>query len=174
MALGTPHRERRTIRRFSNRRGPRAAFLVLSLVLGCRAEQRTPEGQARRFFEDLIALERAYDPALVDLYADSARIAKHRRLPDGGVQYGSSSGVDHKALLRRWLPGAAARGVHNEYSEVRYKDLGNGYVQITMRQRQLPKDFTTTVELLVGPGPDGRWLIWEDVSEAPAVTEYPR
>ena len=173
-SLGTPHEEGRTIKHFANRSGLLTTFLALSVAFGCRAEPQTPEAQARRFFEELIDLERRYDPALADRYADSARIAKHRRLPDGGVQYGSSSGAEHKPLLRRWMPGAAARGAHNEYSEVRYKDLGNGYVQITMRQHQLPKDFTTIVELVVGPSPDGRWLIWEETSEAPAVTEWPR
>jgi hypothetical protein len=144
------------------------------VALGCLAEPRTPEAQARQFFEHLVALERRYDPALVDAYADSARVAKHRRLPDGRVQQGSSTGAEHKRLLRRWLPGAAARGARNEYSDVRYRDLGNGYVRITMRQHQLPKDFNTTMELVVGPGPDGRWLIWEDIAEAPPLTEWPR
>jgi hypothetical protein len=150
------------------------AVLLLALVLGCQDKSPTPEAQARRLFQNLIALERDYDPALADLYADSARIAKHRRLPDGSVQHGSMSGAEHKPMLRRWMPGAAQRGAHNEYSDVRYKDLGNGFVQITMRQRQLPKDFTTTVELVVGPDPNGRWLIWEDISEAPPATDSPR
>jgi hypothetical protein len=81
------------------------------------------------------------------------------------------SGAEHKPMLRHWMPGAARRGSRNEYSDVRYKDLGNGFVQITMRQRQLPKNFTTTVELVVGPDREGRWLIWEDISEAPPATE---
>jgi hypothetical protein len=150
------------------------AILPFVAVLGCQGESRTPEAQARRFFQELIALERHYDPALADLYADSARIAKRRRLPDGSLQYGSMTGAEHKPMMRRWIPGAAQRGAYNEYSDIRYKDLGNGFVQITVRQRQLPKDFTTTVELVVGPGPEGRWLIWEDISEAPPVTEWSR
>ena len=149
----------------------RGLSLLLTSLGGCHEEPRTPVAQARQFFERLVDMERRYDPALAELYADSARIAKHRRLPDGSMQYGSMTGAAHKPLLRRWLPGAAERGAHNEYSDVRYKDLGNGFVQITMRQRQLPKDFRTDVELVVGPGPTGQWLIWEDISEAPPVTD---
>ena len=163
-----------TIRQVPRGRWLLGATLLLTPLVACHDEPRTPEEHGRRFFEELVALERRYDPALADLYADSARIAKHRRLPDGTLQYGSMTGAEHKPALRRWFPGAVQRGARNEYSDVRYKDLGNGFVQITMRQRQLPKDFTTDVELVVGPGPTGQWLIWEDRSEAPPVTDWPR
>jgi hypothetical protein len=149
----------------------RALSLLLTPLGGCHEEPRTPVAQARQFFEQLVDMERRYDPAVAELYADSARIAKHRRLADGSIQYGSMTGAEHKPMLRRWMPGAAEREAHNEYSDVRYKDLGNGFVQITMRQRQLPKDFRTDLELVVGPGPSGQWLIWEDISEAPPVTD---
>jgi len=143
--------------------------LLLSLPAGCRPTVAGPVGEAHRFFDRYVELERTYDPRLVDLYADSALIKKERRLPDGGVQRGSLSGAEFKALLRRWRPGAADREARNTYSDVSYHDLGNGYVRIEMRRRQLPKNWTSDQEFIVGPGPAGHWVIWEESAEAPPL-----
>lgn len=152
----------------------RPGLLSLVLTLGCGTPPAGPIAEAQRLFDRYVSLERRYDPALAELYADSARVKKQRRLPDGQLQHGSMSGAEMKALTRRWTPGAAERSARNEYSELRYQDLGNGYVRIEMLRRQLPKNFTSRQELIVGPGPDGRWLIWEEVAEAPPLTSWPR
>ncbi len=149
------------------------AVLALASSIGCGAAPATPEERARAFFERYTKLERAYDPAVVELYADAAEIRKSRKLPDGQLQHGVMTGAEFKRQSRPWIPGAAARGARNEYRDVRYQDLGNGFVRITSRRHQLPQGFTFPQELVVGPDSQGRWLIWEDRTEAPPVTAWP-
>jgi hypothetical protein len=151
-----------------------AGLLSILLALSCGTTPAGPVAEAQRLFDRYVSLEQRYDPALVELYADSARVKKQRRLPDGQIQYGSMSGAELKAQIQRWTPGAVERRARNEYSAVRYQDLGNGYVRIEMRRRQLPKDLTSRQEFIVGPGPDGRWLIWEEMAEAPPLTSWRR
>jgi hypothetical protein len=147
---------------------------VLAGTFGCGAAPATPEEKARAFFERYTKLERAYDPAVVDLYADSAEIRKSRRLPDGQLQHGVMSGAEFKRQIRRWIPGAEQRGARNEYRSVQFQDLGNGYVRITSERLQLPQNYTFPQQLVVGPDSSGHWLIWEDRTEAAPVTAQSR
>jgi hypothetical protein len=143
---------------------------LFAISAGCGAAPVTPEDRAKAFFERYTRLERAYDPAVIDLYADSAEIRKSRRLPDGQLQYGVMSGAEFKRQIRHWIPGAAQRGARNEYRNVRFQDLGNGYVRITSERLQLPQNYAFPQELVVGPDSFGQWLIWEDRTEAAPVT----
>lgn len=142
---------------------------ALAGIIGCGGAPTTPEERARAFFEQYTRLERAYDPAVLELYADSAEIRKSRRLPNGQWQYGVMSGAEFKRQIRHWIPGAARRQAGNEYRHVRFHDLGNGYVRITSERLQLPQNHVFPQEFVVGPDSAGNWRIWEDRTEAAPI-----
>lgn len=127
--------------------------------------QDTAIDEAKRFFEHYVALERRYDPAIADLYADEAYIKARRSMPMGDPQNITIPAAQYKAQLRQAMPAAEARGARNSYSNVTYQREG-GFVRIEALRTSEPGRNTSPISLLVGPSPGGRWLIYEEQSES--------
>jgi hypothetical protein len=134
-------------------------------------------GPARKSAEALFAryidLEHAFDPALVDLYADNARIESRVIVIGRPPTVRSWSGAQYKDLLRRALQKAKEKKQDlNFYSAVNYLAEG-GRVRIkAMRYAELQKA-VSPVELLVGPDASGTWRIFEELSESHPLTPAP-
>ena len=121
--------------------------------------------EARRLFERYVALEKAFDPAAADLYADEAVIQNKRKYPDGQVKTMSMPAAKYKALVRSAMPVAKARNDRSTYSEVRYSAEGAG-VRITAQRFSELKKYTSPLSMLVKPDARGAWLIYEELSES--------
>ena len=121
--------------------------------------------EARRLFERYVALEKAFDPAAADLYADDAVIQNKRKYPDGQVKTMSLPAARYKALIRSAMPTAKARNDRNTYSDVRYTPEGAG-VRITAQRFSELKKYTSPLSMLVKPDARGTWLIYEELSES--------
>jgi hypothetical protein len=97
-------------------------LLVLTLlagVPGCSAGPATPEDQAKTFFERYRDLEARYDPAITDLYADSAVVQKFMLRTSGDTFYGvGTTGAQFKRNLPEDAAAAKGRGARNRYSDV--------------------------------------------------------
>jgi hypothetical protein len=134
-------------------------------------------GAARKSAEALFAryidLEHAFDPALVDLYADNARIESRVIVVGRPPTVRNWSGAQYKDLLRRALQKAKEKKQDlNYYSAVNYLAEG-GRVRIkAMRYAELQKA-VSPVELLVGPDASGTWRIFEELSESHPITPPP-
>ena len=139
---------------------------VALLATACAPAPPTPEAQARALFERYVDLEKAGDEAIFDLYADGGRIEKYIITREGQRRdMGSVSLAAWKERSRPDLADAVARGVRNAYSDVTYQADGD-FVRIRMRRLMKPPGVTLAQEFLVGPGSDGKWLIWEEISQA--------
>ena len=121
--------------------------------------------EARRLFERYVALEKAFDPAAADLYADEAVIQNKRKYPDGQVKTMSMPAPRYKALIRSAMPAAKARNDRNTYSDVRYSAEGAG-IRITAQRFSELKKYTSPLSMLVKPDARGTWLIFEELSES--------
>jgi hypothetical protein len=121
--------------------------------------------EARRLFERYVALEKAFDPAAADLYADEAVIQNKRKYPDGQVKTMTMPAPRYKALIRSAMPAAKARDDRNTYSDVRYSAEGAG-VRITAQRFSELKKYTSPLSMLVKPDARGAWLIYEELSES--------
>jgi hypothetical protein len=121
--------------------------------------------EARRLFERYVALEKAFDPAAADLYADEAVIQNKRKYPDGQVKTMSMPAPRYKALIRSAMPAAKARNDRNTYSDVRYNAEGTG-VRITAQRFSELKKYTSPLSMLVKPDARGTWLIYDELSES--------
>jgi hypothetical protein len=121
--------------------------------------------EARRLFERYVALEKAFDPAAADLYADEAVIQNRRKYPDGQVKTMSMPAPRYKALIRSAMAAAKARNDRSTYSDVRYSAEGAG-VRVTAQRFSELKKYTSPLSMLVKPDARGAWLIYEELSES--------
>jgi hypothetical protein len=134
-------------------------------------------GQARRSAETLFGryqdLEHAFDPALVDLYADDARIESRIVVSGRPPTVRKWSGSQYKDLLRRALQKAKEKKQdYNYYTAVTYQSEGERVRIKAQRWAELQKAMSP-VELLVGPSGAGAWRIFEEISESHPVTVAP-
>ena len=145
----------------------RRAFLLTAVLLaGCSSAPDTPEEHAHTLFDRYVELEKKFDPAILDLYADGGRIEKYIITRTGQrVSMGSVPLATWKQSSAEIMVGAEERGARNTYSDVTYEPDGD-FVRIRMNRLQEPPGVTLAQEFLVGPGPGGQWLIWNEVAQA--------
>lgn len=96
---------------------------------------------ARAFFDRFVRLERGFDPAVFDLYADDAELTMNRIGPDGQTKPFRLTGAQFKAIGRKTLAFSQARGDTNDYSNPRFSETAEG-VTITVARRSNLKCFT--------------------------------
>jgi hypothetical protein len=150
-----------------NRRIPLLfAVLVWAAATVALAAEATGANRQKAvaLFQKYVQLEHDFDPKLADLYSDSARIEMKLVYQKGSQETKVFPAPERKRMLRMVMPLAKKHGDLNFYTEETYTQEGP-YVRIrAKRYAQLDK-FTSPVELLVGPGPDGNWLIFEEKGE---------
>ena len=120
---------------------------------------------AKQLFAQYVALERAYDASVADLYADDALIKTKRKAPMGDPQEVIIPAPKYKALLRELAAAAKVRGDRSTYSDVTYTPEGE-LVRINALRFFGSKKAPSPISLSVGPSPGGQWLIYEEVSES--------
>ena len=152
-----------------------AALVSTTLVLATpgqtEEQQARPEAMleaARDLFQRYTSLWAAFDPAVVDLYADDAVIRNHRTYPDGRVQERSLPAPVYKNIVAEAMPLARERGDRSEYSDVTYTIEGDG-VRVEAQRYSVLKDYTSPLSLLLKPDADGTWYIAEEISHSRAV-----
>jgi hypothetical protein len=143
-----------------------AACLGVLLVLGAgpaRAED-PPLARANALWEDYVFCGHEFEPRLAELYADTALIRNTRRYPKE-TRVVEIPVEDYKMLVAKSMPVAKARGDVNDFSDVTFTPEGDGY-RIRARRYSRLKKYESPLELLVRPAGDGRWLIFEEISES--------
>lgn len=116
---------------------------------------------ARAWFARYQSLERGFDPALADLYADRAVIWITRVYPSGVVRQLKIPGELYKQMLRQSMPLARAHGDYNRYSAVRYRREGNG-VRIEASRYSVWRHYRSPYSLLIAPDASGHWHVIEE------------
>jgi len=121
--------------------------LLTVIVSGGSAASSVDE--ARQLFARYVALERAFDPAIAELYSDASVIRNKRRYPTGEVRELTIPASQYKDLIRASMPLAK-----------------NGRVRVTATRFSNLKKYSSPVSLLVARSDTGRWLIYEELSES--------
>lgn len=143
-----------------------AFVLVLSFCPGAFAlSDEEMIRRAQLFWDKYYTMEREFDPASADLYADSALIKNTRRYPQGMVREMTIDAPKYKKLIRMSMGLAKARGDTNQYSNFTYA-VEKDRVRIKATRYNDLKKYESPLELLVGPGRDGQWLVYEEISES--------
>jgi hypothetical protein len=123
------------------------------------------EAAARRFFESYVALSDRFDPAVAELYSDSARIRTSRTSATGAVQELEMSGDRWKKLLVSALPVARERGDQNVFSEVDVADEPHGVRVMAERYSVLKCTRDEAYYMVVAADAGGALRIVEEYSE---------
>jgi hypothetical protein len=118
---------------------------------------------ARALFDKYVAMERAFDPGLPDLYAADALIWNRRTYPTGQVRELTIPAGQYKELMRQSLPLAKAQNDTSRYSDCSYEPEAER-VRIKCTRYSERKNYSSPIELLVGPGSTGEWLVFEELS----------
>ncbi len=148
-------------------RSPVLKALLAAGAAACSFGPATPEDHAKAFFERYRELEARYDPALADLYADSAIVRKFMLRASGDTFYGfATTGAIFKSSFPEGAAAAKARGAGNRYSGVTYARDGND-VRVTMRRYQEPPGVELGQVWWVGPDSNGVWRIWKELAQVP-------
>lgn len=144
-----------------------AAFVVFAFTALVDAQGLSSDSRARaeQLWNRYVALEAAFDPAVADLYADDAVIRNRRTYPTGEVREAAVPAAQYKLLVRQAIPLARARNDISRYSNCSYVADG-ARVRILCARFSVLKNYTSPISVLVGPGPGGGWLIFEELSES--------
>ena len=143
-------------------RRDRLAMALAPLMLACSSPPSTPTDHARELFERYADLERKYDPALFDLYADSGHMEKYLVTRAGDtMELGGVSLARWKRGAREDIEAARSNGATNRYLDVAYEEDGD-FVRVRIRRRQDPPGVELGEEMLMGPGLDSVWYIWRE------------
>jgi hypothetical protein len=147
----------------------RIAALMVFTYTALAIAQGAPSADARAKAEQLwnryVALEAAFDPAVADLYADSALIRNRRTYPTGEVREATVPAPQYRALVRQAIPLAKAKNDTNRYSDCVYT-AEDARVRIVCARFSALRNYTSPISVLLGPGPAGDWLIFEELSES--------
>jgi hypothetical protein len=112
-------------------------------------------------FQRYQQLERTFDPALAELYADDAVVWMTRHHPDGRVGQLKIPGAIYRQFLRQSMAEARARGDYNAYTDVRYRAEGDG-VRVTAVRRSLWRHYRSPYSALWTEVRPGKWCIVEE------------
>ncbi|MBX3710866.1 MAG: hypothetical protein KF800_02745 [Lysobacter sp.] len=142
-----------------------APSLPVHAAKPARTQASPQEANARALFEQFVQLGEAFDPALADLYADTAKISNRRVFPDGTSREMAMPAPSYKTLLRQVMPVAKEQNDVSRYSDVRYAVEGEN-VRIDATRHSVMKDYSAPHTLLVGPDTDGTWRVLEESGES--------
>ena len=140
------------------------AFALLGTACVSTAQSQA-SSQAEILFNNYKSLERSYDPAVADLYCDSALIRNVRTFPDGQKRTLELPATKYKELIRIAMPLAKAKSDYSTYSGVAYASEGDNVRVSTTRYSNLKK-YSSPMTLLVGACNGGEWAILEELSES--------
>lgn len=148
----------------------RASIALLAVLLPAEALMGEPRIDALRAAEQLFVryqtLERAFDPAITELYADQAIIHLSAPTATGRMQSFEVPAEIYTGLLRQTLREARQRGDYNRYRDVEYVAVDAG-VRIRGIRHSVWKGYDSPFSMVVAQGPDGRWVIIEEVQRVP-------
>jgi hypothetical protein len=140
-------------------------MLGLAALVDAQGLSADARSKAEQLWTRYVALEAAFDPAVADLYSDDAVIRNRRTYPTGEVREATVPAAQYKLLVRQAIPLAKARNDISRYSNCSYVADGPR-VRILCARFSVLKNYTSPISLLVGPGPAGSWLIFEELSES--------
>jgi hypothetical protein len=143
----------------------RRLILVLALLLpalpaGALDERQRYEA-AKALFDELVFLGQRYDLGLIDLYADDARIIVVELRGDKRYKT-EMTGKQLKGFYASYLLTAAHVGEWFTYSNVIISPEGEDAMRVLATRTGQKTGEPFPYQVLVAPGPGGRWLIYEE------------
>jgi len=130
---------------------------------GARTPARSAD-PARALFDSYQSLERTFDPAMADLYCETALIRTTRIFPSGERRTLEFPAPQYKALIRSLMPVARARNEYSTFTAVKFLPQGSN-VRVTATRYSELKKYSSPHSVLIGACDSGAWGILEEISE---------
>lgn len=136
-------------------------LFILSLGLNVFAGEKE---DAIKFFDSFVNASNTYSPALLDMYADNAKIIRQVVKPDGNLVNAYFSAKDYKGQMRFNAKIAKLRNYKNYYSNIEATKVPNGY-KVSALRKPSTSDYKLKAYSIVQKQPNGKWLIVEEMMQ---------
>lgn len=120
--------------------------------------------ESREFFNRYVELGNKFDPALAELYSDSADIQNVRYYPGGKTRTLKLAAPEYKKMVAAMMPAARARNDIDTFSKTTYTVLGDG-VKIQSLRHSTLKNYDSWLVLLLRKEKGGM-KIYQELSQS--------
>jgi len=138
-----------------------ALFLISPMACADEDPRLAP---ARQLFDQYVTAEKNFDIASAKLYANNAEICNWRKSSSGDLQKRCIEAPAYKAMIVKFMPLAKEKGDSNTYSDVTFTPYHSKEVHIKAMRYNVLKGYSSPFEMIVGPDPEGHWLITREYS----------
>lgn len=139
-------------------------FLTLFILIFGLSAFAGGNEEALKFFNNFVNASNTYNPELLNMYSDNAKIIRQIIKPDGSTANAYFSIDDYKKQMRISSKIAKMKHYKNEYSNIRVTKVSNGYKIDSMRKPSL-SDYKLKSSMVVQKQPNGKWLIVEELMQ---------
>lgn len=119
--------------------------------------------QAQDIFSQYSSFEKAFNPALADLYCDNALIRNTRNYPNGQSRTMEISAPQYKNLIRQSMPLAKLKGDYSTYKNIQHQTTKGGINFTATRHSEL-KNYDSPISVKIGACSTERVGILEEIS----------
>lgn len=119
---------------------------------------------ALKFFNSFVNASNSYNPALLNMYDDNARIIRQIIKPNGEIANAYFGAKDYRNQMKLSSKLAKIRNYKNYYSNMEVTKVPNGY-KITAMRKPSTSDYKLKAYSIVQKQPDGKWLIVEEMMQ---------
>ena len=140
-------------------------IFLLFIIAGCSPKPiknitaKSPE----ELFNKIQTLGKNFDASLASLYSDEAIIENKRTYPTGQEKVMKLTGKQYKALIKKVMPLAKARGDISTYSDIKF-EKNDDTVKVTATRYSELKKYKSPYECILKKGKNGNWLIIKELS----------
>lgn len=139
-------------------------FLVLSILVFGLSVNAAEIDEARAFFNSFVNASNTYNPNLLNMYSDNAKIIRQVVKPDGTTANAPFSMSDYRTQMKISEGVAKVRKYKNYYSDIRVSKVSNGY-KINALRKPSASDYKLKAIMVVQKQPNGKWLIIEETMQ---------
>lgn len=136
-------------------------FIVLIVGLSAFASEQQ---EALQFFNDFVQASNTYNPGLLNMYSNNAKIIRQVVKPNGQLVNAYFTIDQYKSQMRLSSKLAKIRNYKNYYSNINVTKVANGYKIDSMRKPSL-SDYKLKSSMIVQKQSSGKWLITEELMQ---------
>lgn len=137
--------------------------LIISLVLGSAvfADDRQ---NAVNFFSSFVSASNNYNPSLLNMYSDDARIIRQVIKPNGELVNAYFTAAQYRSQMKISSKIAKLRNYKNCYSDMKVSKVSDGY-KIESLRRPCSDTYKLKTYMIIEKQPNGKWLITEEMMQ---------
>lgn len=137
-------------------------FLVMFVIGTCAFAN--DQQDALNFFNSFVQASNSYNPSLLNMYSDDAKIIRQVVKPNGQLVNVNFTIDDYRKQMKISSRLAKIRHYKNYYSNIKVAKVSDGYRIDSLRKPSLSNDKLKS-SIVVTKQPNGKWLITEELMQ---------